>query len=311
MPRTIQHKSKFLTDFSLRLSFEGMYIAPEVTPRKSVNLRSDSILKYNKDHLIRENTRVGPKSVTPIFEFGFDDEDTYITKAYGLKSIVTRHDMKQNDKPIDADKDTMQSLTELLAVDRELRVATAMLSTSTFTSVTKAVGTQWGTKATSTPVDNLELAVVTVRNACGILPNVIIADWEVFFRLANHPDVMAANNLVGKGPLKRETVLKVISDWLGIKALVGSSMYNTSQAGIAASLSKTWANDVFIGYINPKPTLKCQTCAMTFELKPGREVRRWDVNDPPGAHFILVREEGLDEKIIDANCGYVIENAIA
>jgi len=308
--KNVQHKSKFLTDFSLRLTFEGRYIADQTTPRKSVKLYSDSILKYDKSHLIRENTRVGPKSVTPTFEFGFDDEDTYTTKAYGLKALVTRHDMRQNDKPIDADKDTMESLTELLAIDREIRVSSAMLSTSTFTSVTLSGGTQWSTKATSTPIDDIETAVVAARDASGMLPNVIIADWEVFYRLVNHPDVIASNNLVGKGPLKRESVLQVISNWLGVKAMIGSAMYNSAKEGVTASLAKTWANDVFIGYINPKPSLKCQTCAMTFELAPGREVRRWDVNDPPGAHFVLVREEGLDEKIIDANCGYVIENAV-
>ena len=308
--KIVQHKSKFLTDFSLRLTFEGRYIADKTTPRKSVIFDTDAILNYDKSHLIKENTRVGPKSVTPTFEFSFGDEVTYKTKAYGMKSLVTRKEMQRSDKPVDADKDTMQALTEIIAVDREIRVATAMLNTTTFTSVTLVGATQWTAKATSTPVDNLETAVVAVRNASGMLPNAIIADWEVFFRLANHPDVMAANNLVGKGPLKRETVLQVIADWLGINPIVGSAMYNTAKEGAIASLSTTWANDVFIGYINPKPSLKCQTCAMTFELKPGREVRRWDVNDPPGAHFVLVREEGLDEKIIDANCGYVIENAI-
>lgn len=307
----VQHKSKFLTDFSLRLTFDGKYIADLTTPRKSVVFDTDKILQYDKSHLIRENTMVGPKSVTPTFEFGFGEDVTYATKAYGMKTFVTRKEMRRSDKPIDADKDAMKAITEILAVDREIRVATAMLNTSTFTSVTLSGGTQWSTKATSTPVDNLETAVVAVRDVSGMLPNVIIADWEVFFRLANHPDVMAANNLVGKGPLTRKAVLQVIMDWMGIKAIVGSAMYNTALAGATASLSPTWANDLFIGYIDPKPALQCQTCAMTFDLKPGREVRRWDVNDPPGAHQILVREEGLDEKIIDANCGYVIENAIA
>jgi hypothetical protein len=305
----VQHKDQFLTDISLKLTFMGQYIANQTTPRKSVNFDTDRILAYDKSHLRRENTRVGPKSVTPTFEFGFADEVTYYTQAYGLKALVTRKEMRRSDKPINADKDIMEALTELLAVDREVRVATAMLNTSTFASVTKSGGSQWSAKSTSTPVDDIETAVIANRNASGILPNVIIADWEVFFRLANHPDVMAANNLVGKGPLKRETVLKVIADWLGIKPIIGSAMYNTSLTA-TASLSKTWANDVFIGWIHPRPTLKCQTCAMTFELKPGREVRRWDVNDPPGAHQILVREEGLDERIIDANCGYVIENVL-
>jgi len=305
----VQHKDKFLTDISLKLSFMGRYIADQTTPRKSVKLDTDKILVYDKSHLRVENTRVGPKSVTPTFEFGFGDELTYSTEAYGLKALVTRKEMQRSDLPISADKDTMEALTELLAIDREVRVATAMLNTSTFTSVTLAAGTQWSAKATSTPIDDIETAVVAVRDASAFLPNVIIADWEVFYRLVNHPDVVASNNLVGKGPLKREAVLTVIANWLGLKPIVGQAMYNTS-LGATASLSKTWANDVFIGYINPTPGLKCQTCAMTFELKPGREVRRWDVNDPPGAHQILVREEGLDEKIIDANCGYVIENAV-
>lgn len=288
----------------------GRYIAEQVMPRKRVKLLTDYIMQYDKSHLIRENTRVGPKSVTPIYEFGFDSDLTYRTEAYGLKALVTRHDLTQNDKPIDADVDVMENLTELLAVDREVRTATDLLSTSTFSSDTLSGTTQWSDYSGSDPFGDITTAAVTIRDASGQLPNTMICDWEVAFKLVQHTDVKDTR-LVGQGPLRREKVLQVLSDWFGLKVIIGSAMYNTSKEGATASLSATWADDVFIGYINPNPGLKTQTCCMTFELDPGREVRRWDVNDPPGAHYVLVREEGLDEKIIDANCGYVIENAIA
>lgn len=308
--KTTTHKSKLLTDMSIKLSFMGRYIAEQVMPKKRVKLMTDYIMQYDKSHLIRENTRVGPKSITPVYEFGFDSDLTYRTEGYGLKALVTRHDLTQNDKPIDAEKDVMENITELLAVDREVRVATDMLSTSTFTSTTLSSTDQWSDYAGSDPFGDITTAATTIRDASGQLPNTMICDWEVAFKLVQHTDVKDTR-LVGPGPLRREKVLAVLADWFGLNVIIGSAMYNTAKEGATASLSTTWGNDVFIGYINPKPGLKTQTCCMTFELDPGRGVYRYDPGDPPNAHYIMVREEGLDEKIIDSDCGYVIENAIA
>ena len=308
---TRKRVDKYLSNLSQKLTFEGRYVADTVMPSLPVVQDSGKIVKYDKSHLRRENTRVSNNgSLAPVFGIGFDTDSTYSTEAYAIESLITQDDRTQSDSPVNAERDIMTALTEIMKVDKEYRVATKLLNTSTFTSVTLSTTSQWSDYTNSTPLANITTGVVAVRDAFGYRPNVIAMDWEVALTLVAHPDIKESQ-LVGTGPLQREKIASVLSDWFGLKFIVGEAMYNSTLEGADASLTKTWGDDVFIGYINPNPGLYSQTCAVTFNLKPGRVVRKYPYDKVPNAYFVQIWEFGLDEKILDANGGYVIENAIA
>jgi hypothetical protein len=309
--KTRKRVDKYLTNISSKLTFQGMYKADSVMPILPVVQDSGKIVNYDKSHLIRENTRVSNKgSTAPVFEIGFASDSTYSTKAYAIEALVTQDDRTQSDSPVDAERDIASALTELMAVDREYRVAAALLNTSTFTSVTLSGTSQWSDTVNSTPFVNLQTAIVAVRDAFGYPPNIMCMDWEVALKLVAHPNIRESQ-LVGSGPLQRKKIESVLSDWFGLKFMVGMAMYNSSLEGATASLTKTWGDDVFIGYIDPKPSRYSQTCAVTFDLKPGRVVRKYEYDRIPNAYYLQVWDFGKDEKILDSNGGYVIENAIA
>ena len=50
---------------------------------------------------------------------------------------------------------------------------------------------------------------------------------------------------------------------------------------------------LFIGYINPNPGLYSQTCAATFDLKPGRVVRKYPYDKVPNAYFVQIWDFGI------------------
>jgi hypothetical protein len=309
--KTTKRVDKYLTNLSLGLTFEGMYVNKMVMPSIPVIQDSGKIVAYDKSHLRRNNTRVSNKgSVAPMFEHGFDTDVTYSTKAYAIEALITQHDLTQHDNPVSAERDIMKALTELMEVDAEYRAATLLLNTSTFTSATLSGTSQWSDYTNSDPLANITTAVVAVRDALGRKPNIICLDWEPALKLVAHPDIKESQ-LVGSGPLQRAKIQSVLSDWFGLKFVVGEAMYNSALEGATATLAATWGDDVFIGYINPNPGLYSQTCAATFDLKPGRVVRKYPYDKAPNAYFVQIWDFGKDEKVIDSNGGYVIENVIA
>lgn len=309
--KTTKRVDVYLSNLSLGLTFEGRYVNKTVMPSIPVIQDSGKIVAYDKSHLRRENTRVSNKgSTAPIFEIGFLDDVTYSTKAYAIEAIITQHDLTQHDNPVNAERDMMAALTEIMEVDAEYRVATLLLNTSTFTSATLSGTSQWSDYTNSDPLANITTGVVAVRDAFGMKPNVIAMDWEPALKLVAHPDIKESR-LVGNGPLRRDAIKSVLSDWFGLNFIIGEAMYNSALEGATATLVKTWGDDVFIGFINPKPGLYSQTCAATFDLKPGRVVRKYPYDKIPNAYFIQIWDFGKNEKVIDANGGYVIENVIA
>jgi hypothetical protein len=309
--KTTKRVDKYLSNLSLGLTFDGRYVNKTVMPSIPVIQDSGKIIAYDKSHLRRENTRVSNKgSTAPVFEIGFDTDVTYSTKPYAIEAMITQHDLTQHDNPVDAKRDVTKALTELMEVDAEYRVATLLLNTGTFTTATLSGTSQWSDYTNSDPLANITTGVVAVRDAFGMKPNVIAMDWEPSIKLVAHPDIKESR-LVGSGPLQRAKVESVLSDWFGLRFIVGEAMYNSALEGATATLAKTWGDDVFIGYINPKPGLYSQTCAATFDLKPGRVVREYPNDRIPNSSFIQIWDFGKDEKVIDANGGYVIENVIA
>lgn len=301
----------YLTNVSQMLTFQGMYKANDAMPTLPVKKDSGKIVKYDKAHLRRENTAVSNAGGTAsLYQIGFDTDITYSTKARAIEAIITSDDLTQNDSPVDAERDIVKALTEVMAVDREYRVATLLLNTSTFTTATLSGTSQWSDTTNSTPFVNLQTAIVAVRDAFGYPPNIMIMDWEPALKLVAHPNIRESQ-LVGTGPLQRKKIESVLSDWFGLKFVVGMAMYNTALQNATASLSKTWADDVFIGYIDPNPGRYSQTCAATFQLKPGQIVRKYPYDRIPNAYYVQIWDYGKDEKVLDANGGYIIENVIA
>jgi len=60
----------------------------------------------------------------------------------------------------------------------EKRVCTRLVNTGTFTNA--AAGTIWSTHASADPVADILTRKIAVRNACGLMPNVVAMDWEAF-----------------------------------------------------------------------------------------------------------------------------------
>jgi hypothetical protein len=94
----------------------------------------------------------------------------------------------------------------------------------------------------------------------------------------------------------------------GMRVLIPTAQYNSAVEGEAAALTDIWGKNVWMGYVDPNPGLDSLTYGLIFRARPW-QVKQW-------------RDESVDttyyrpsivqaEKLVAADCGYLIQNAIA
>ncbi|MCK4329260.1 hypothetical protein KAX02_05405 [candidate division WOR-3 bacterium] len=306
------HINAALTTLSLRLSVEGL-VADNVSKRIKSKKQSDKIRVYDMSHMRQEQTLIGHggKAGARKYSWGLDTDKTFFCEGYGLYDTVTRKEMANYDKPLDAKKDTNLALTEIMALDRELRVAAQLTDTGIITKRATLSGTsQWSdiSSGVSDPLSDILAAALSVRTYGGKKANFILMDYEVAMYLGTHPDMVSL--VTSHEKVTYISVLQVLKDLYGLEPIIAGGQYNTAKLGAAASLSPVWGKDVLVGYRHPNPGLRTWTLGGTFNWTPGRFVSEWPSNNPEGTN-VKVEEWGLDEKVLVANCGYLIKAAIA
>jgi len=319
--RSDRRKDEFLTQVSLDVRNDRSDLIFDLAlPEIKVNNHTDKIKMYPQDHLRKEFMRVGRGGETPVIDFGGVTEDTYLTNAKGLATKLVDEDLESYPSKAAARQDLVISLTDLVLLSREFDAATVLTTAASFTNVKAYVDDtkRWdayknAASDNSTPANDIDTAIELCALACGKLPNLAIVPWKVARYLYRHPDFQT-KEVIGAGPANKALVAAYIKEWFNIaNILIPTALYVDAPSAASdawGDFSWVWGTSVFLGYVNPAPTQRSITCAATFTKIPGRETRKWDVDDPPRAEMIQVRENGLHEKLVFEKAGYVFTGTI-
>ncbi len=120
-------------------------------------------------------------------EFEFT-EASYTTEERGREAEVDDRERATYRNYFDMDLVATQRALDQVLRAGEVRVADLAFNTATGIA-TSAAATVWDAD-TSTPVDDVFLAQVTVRNATGVVPRTGVCDWEVFKVLQNSEQIV-------------------------------------------------------------------------------------------------------------------------
>jgi len=177
----------------------------------------------------------------------------------------------------------------------EIRVAAAVLNTSTFTAVNAAVA--WATVATSTPLADIDAGANVLEDAVGvpreqlslILPRI---QWQY---LRNSDEVLEVLKAWDSGIQRREAIKNaVVAAYLGIKEiLIGRSSYDTANEGIAESTAQIWG--VRYGML-----AKLGATGMPLKTLCLGRTMRWTDRMPEFVTLESYGEEGRDSEIVRA-----------
>jgi len=307
------HIDAALSAFALRYSQEGIWIADQAMPIKKVKKDSDKYFQFYLKDIISIPNRTQGIAGAPAANVSYSlTNTTYSCERYHLKDFVDDDTRKNADQPLEPDQDAARTVTELLLLDREKRVADIMFDTSTtFTSYTAALtgGDRWDDYENSDPFSKVEAAIDSVIQNSLKAPNTMIMGREVFRKIRHHPDILDRVKYTG-GP---KEPAKINAEHLAAafdleKVLVGKSVYNSANKGQTASPAYVWGKYVGIYYINPNPGKKDVTCAVTYRSEDF-QTRKWREEE---IRSDWVEVSFKDDEIVPcAGAGYVYSTVVS
>lgn len=195
------------------------------------------------------NTAVGRRGAPSEVEFTASEVEGK-TSDYGLDDPIPQSDIDQGmSQGLDPLAYATQGLSELVALDREVRVAAIYSNTGNFGTSTDLSG--GGLHQWSDFVDGNPLAdILNALDGPLIRPNTLVFGRAVFTTLRQHPKIVKA--VLGNSGDSGAATKQQLADLFEVnQVLVGSSMKNTAKKGQAATLNRVWGKICAGVYLNP------------------------------------------------------------
>lgn len=315
------HINQPLSTLSLGYHPQGM-VAEQIFPVVPVKHESDDYYKWDKGQAFRIERSDGRGSLRADgtrakgVNFGAT-VDQYVAEEWALETKITDRERDNADSPLQLEVSKVRRTQDLLLLDQEVRVAQVLLNSANYLAanvVTFAGAQQWNNASFSSQngqtqsviEENIDAGREAIRLATGGLePNVIIIPKAV-------ARVMKRD--VGVRDQIKYTDAKILIGghlpptlW-GLRVVMPDAVYTTSVEGETPQMTDVWGKNVILGYINPNPGLDSLTLGAIFRARPW-QVKQW-------------REEEVDttfyrpsmiqsEKLVAADCGYLMQSVIA
>lgn len=305
---------------SIALAYRNeRYIADEVLPRTPVGSREFKWLQFNRDEMFTvPETQVGRKGEPNEVQFNGTEQSSFVLD-YGLDDVVPNVDIEAAPPGYDPLGRATEGIAELVALDRERRVANVVTALATYPTANRTTlsGTgQWSDFANSDPFT----AIMTAFDSMLMRPNTIVMGRRVYSRLRVHPRITAAlapsanGNSATTNAAGRPGTAQALAELFEVdRILIGESWVNTAKPGQTASLQRVWGNHVAALHLNPAATIRGNAVTFGFTAEHGSRVAG-SMPEPKtglrGAQRVRAGES-LRELVVAADVGFLWRDAVA
>jgi hypothetical protein len=312
------HQNQALTDLSVAYELDsGMFIAPEISPIRTVDKRSDIFYKIAADDVTRNYGNLAIRAIGATaneISQGFDT-DTYSSVDYAFRDFVPDKVAANADQALQLTQATTKFLTDVLELAYERRIIAKMFDTATITNTTFAAATTGGagTIATATiTAKYITQALNTARKNMmlannGKAPTHVTMDLDTAQRIAASSEIaqqayyQIGVPLVTKGGFEgKNHGLPETLD--GLKVVVVSAVSNSAARGQTASNAFLLSGTIGLHIVEPAG-LKTRNNCTTFRVG-GLTVRSYRDEARKGTWIEVEMDQ--DEKLTNANGGYLL-----
>ena len=181
--------------------------------------------------------RAGYPSSDWEFEMGF-----YATKENGWEEKIDDRERKLYARLFDAEVVATRRAEKIIQLAREKRIASKVFNASNFTA--NAVTHEWDDATNAVPIDNVNTGKLSIRSACGMLPNTLIIAFSTFLNLKNCDQIV--DRLIYTFPgidINRMTSQQLATIFDVEQVLVGGAVYDSADKGQDASIADMWSNE--------------------------------------------------------------------
>ena len=285
-------------------------IADDVLPRVSVAKQEFKYRKYAlADGFTIPNTMVGRTSQPNQVEYGFTEVGDE-TRDYALDDPIPYADELNAPAGYDPAARASEVLSDLIALDREVRTAGLVFDYDSYAAANKTTLTgsdQWSDFTNSDPVG----AIVAALNSVVMRPNIAVFGRDTWTALCRHPSIVQAfhGNMGASGIATTDFVARLFElDHV----LIGDSWVNISKRGQAPKLARAWGKHAAFLHVDPTADTQYGT-TFGFTAQWGDRVAG-SIPDKDigmrGGHVVRVGES-VRELVIAPDLGYFFQDAVA
>jgi hypothetical protein len=286
-------------------------IGDAVLPRVPV---SAQVFKYRKfalqDGFTVPDTKVGRTGKPGQIEFGFTEVEGS-TKDYALDDPIPNADIENAPQGYDPEGKATESLTDLIALDREIRCANLVFAAGSYATANKVQLTgndQWNEYAqtASDPIED----IMTGLDSMVMRANIMVLGNAVASALRRHPRILKAyNGTTGDTGIVPLAFLRDLFELEEV--LVGQAWVNSAKKGQAATLARVWGNHCSLIYRDSLAGVNDRV-SFGYTAQWGDRVAG-SIPDPDigmrGGQRVRVGES-VAEIVAADNLGYFIQDAI-
>jgi hypothetical protein len=218
----------------------GAMIADAVLPRVPVAYQEFKYFNWTMaEGFTLPDTKVGRKSKPNEVDFSAS-EVAGMTKDYGLDDPIPQADIDNAPGNLDVRGRAVESLSDLILLDREVRAAALVFNTNSYASTNRTTlsgSSQWS-HADSNPID----AILTANDGLIMRGNVLVLGQAVWTKVRQNPKVVQAvfGTNQGAGTVTREQFAQLLEI---DEVLVGQGWVNTAKRGQTPTLARVWGKN--------------------------------------------------------------------
>lgn len=287
------------------------FIATRVFPVINVALATANFSRVSlKDLLRKRNTTRAPGGGYNRQYTNFE-QDNYGCQEHGVEEPVDDREKKMYAYTIDAEKIAVNRAIFNILLDYELRVAGKVFNTATWNGgVTQAVGDKWNDLAGCDPTADIAKAWTTVWEACGLEPNAIIFNKEVYKNIKNAASIVDRIKFSGRDDPKNVTMQMLADLWDLPNVLVPSGQYDSANDKQPVSLSRVWGSAyAWVGRVAETEDVQEPCAGRTFNWdgdgsSPNGTVEMYR-DENVRSDIVRVRQD-TDEKVIQPIAGILL-----
>jgi len=305
---------KILSQFSQAYR-NKKYIAEDILPPLAVKERTGQFAKYGKENFRVNLDQIYRAPGTRAMGVDYSvSQGQYNCKERAVEKLVPDELKMNSDEPYMPLRDGTWVATDMILVNQEYALASALADAAILTLNTTLSGTsQWSDYTNSDPITDINTGIEAVRVATGQRPNTAWMGISVWYKLKMHP--LIRENI--KYTVGSQSGGQVTDMEMGafLKALfnidnvfVGEAVYNSALPGQTDVLADVWGKHFWLAYRTPSPTLMQATFGLTLQDVP--TVVEMYREEQTRSDVVRVRKS-FDQNIFDANLAYLIKNAIA
>lgn len=297
-------------------------IADQVMPRIQVMGEKFKWTEYPiAESFTLPDTHIGRRGRVPRVEFS-GKEQTGAVEDYGLEDAIPISDIDEaaNQRArglglFDPENRSAEGLTDLLMLDREVRVAAVAQNPANYAADKRRVlsgGDQFSDYVNSDPIGVFKAAF---QGTLISRPNTVSMSRDSWTVLSSHPHLVNAvkGNVSSRGIISPEDFVRLFSGEGCKRLLIGESFVNTARKGQPEVIRRVWGKSIQLHFTDPNVRPEQGGMTWGFTAQYGTRIGgKWEDKNVGLYGGVVVRVgERVVEQVVAKDVGYLLQNVIA